>query len=160
VPEKLVYLLEHACTPAELGFAALKGADAAAAGVLATAATQARCDLHLALLTVEEHGAAEHADSYGSRRGRWGQEDAFEAGEVYDRSVTLSEWRRPDGGETALGAVPVDEEGELSPPDACDDLTSDEEQFHEAPATRAPRSSAPTSEQPWCFGRASGCSRS
>jgi len=132
VPEKLVYLLEHAYTPAELGFAALKGADAAAAGVLATAATQARFDLHLALLTVEEHGAAEHADSYGSRRGRWGQEDAFEAGEVYDRSVTLSEWRRPDGGDTALGAVPVDEEGELSPPDACDDLTPDEEHFHEA----------------------------
>jgi len=132
VPEKLVYLLEHAYTPAELGFAALKGADAAAAGVLATAATQARFDLHLALLTVEEHGAAEHADSYGSRRGRWGQEDAFEAGEVYDRSVTLSEWRRPDGGDTALGAVSVDEEGELSPPDACDDLTPDEEHFHEA----------------------------
>jgi len=132
VPEKLVYLLEHAYTPAELGFAALKGADAAAAGVVATAATQARCDLHLALLTVEERGAAEHADSYASRRGRWGQEDAFEAGEVYDRSVTLSEWRRPDGGETALGAVPVDEEGELSPPDACDDLTPDEEHFHEA----------------------------
>ena len=31
-PEKLVYLLEHAYTPAELGFAALKGADAAVAG--------------------------------------------------------------------------------------------------------------------------------
>jgi len=133
VPEKLVYLLHHAYTPAELGFAALKGADAAAAGVLAAAATQARCDLHLALLTVEEHGAAEHADSYGSPRGRWGQEeDAFEAGEVYDRSVTLSEWRKPDGGETMLGPIPVDEEQELSPPDACDDLTPDEEHFHEA----------------------------
>ncbi len=133
MPEKLVYLLDHAYTPAELGFAALKGADAAAAGVLSAAAQQARCDLHLALLTVEESGAAEYADSYGSRRGRWGQdEDAFEAGEVFDRSVTLSEWRRPDGGETVLGAVPVDEEQELSPPDACDDLTPDEEHFHEA----------------------------
>jgi hypothetical protein len=132
VPEKLVYPLDHAYTPAELGFAALKGADAAAAGVLAAAAREAHCDLHLALLTVEEHGAAEHADSYGSRRGRWGQEDAFEAGEVYDRSVTLSEWRRPGGGETMPGPIPVDEEGELSPPDACDDLAPDEEHFHEA----------------------------
>lgn len=133
VPEKLVYLLDHAYTPAELGSAALKGADAAAAGVLAAAAQQAHCDLHLALLTVEESGAAEHADSYGSRRSRWDQgEDAFEAGEVFDRSVTLSEWRRSDGEDTVLGAVPVDEEEELSPPDACDDLTPDEEHFREA----------------------------
>ena len=160
VPEKLVYPLDHAYTPAELGFAALKGADAAAAGVLAVAAQDAHCDLHLALLTVEEHGVAEYADGYGSRRDRWGQdEDAFEAGEVYDRSVTLSEWRRPDGGGTVLGAIPVDEEGELSPPDACDDLTPDEEHFHEAPATRVPRSSAPTSGRRWCFGQASGCLR-
>ena len=35
--------------------------------------------------------AAEYADSYGSRRGGWDQEDAFEAGEVFDRAVTLSE---------------------------------------------------------------------
>ena len=72
-PEKLVYPLEHAYTPAELGFAALKGADAAVAGVLTAAAQQARCDLHLALLTVEESGAAEYSESYGSRRGRWGR---------------------------------------------------------------------------------------
>jgi len=133
LPEKLVYLLDHAYTPAELGFPALKGADAAAAGVLTAAARQAHCDLHLALLTVEESGAAEYTDSYGSRRGRWDQEeDAFEAGEVFDRSVTLSEWRRPNGEPAMLGAVPVDEEGELSPPDACDDLTPDGEHFHEA----------------------------
>lgn len=93
LPEKLVYPLSHAYTPAELGFAALKGADAAAAGVLAAAAQDAQYDLHLALLTVEEHGAAEYADSYGSQRSRWGEGDAFEAGEVFDQSVTLPEWR-------------------------------------------------------------------
>src|SRR3954454_23977944 len=84
-PEKLVYPLEHAYTPAELGFTTLKGADAAVAGVLTTAAQQARCDLHLALLTVGESGSAEYSASYGSRRGRWGRRDAedeFEAGEV------------------------------------------------------------------------------
>ena len=131
-PEKLVYPLDHAYTPAELGFAALKGADAAAAGVLAAAARQARCDLHLALLTVEESGAAEYADSYGSRRGGWDEEDEFEAGEVFDRTVTLSGWRTPDGQDAVLGVVPVEEEVELSPPDACDDLSPDEEHFHEA----------------------------
>ncbi|MDO9713651.1 2OG-Fe(II) oxygenase [Paracraurococcus lichenis] len=131
-PEKLVYPLEHAYTPAELGFAALKGADAAVAAVLAAATREARCDLHLALLTVEESGAAEYAESYGSRRGRWDtEEDEFEAGEVFDRSMTLSDWRRPDGGAPALGEIPVEAE-EFVPPDACDDLEPDEEHFREA----------------------------
>lgn len=134
-PEKLVYPLEHAYTTAELGFTALKGADAAVASVLTTAAQQARCDLHLALLTVEESGAADYSESYGSRRGQWGRwdavEDEFEAGEVYDRYMTLSNWRRRDGSASPLGDIPVEAE-EFSPPDACDDLAPDEEHFHEA----------------------------
>src|SRR5215213_1720994 len=134
-PEKLVYPLEHAYTSAELGFAALKGADAAVAGVLAAAARKARCDLHLALLTIEESGAAEYSGSYGSRRGGWGrwdtEEDEFEAGEVLDRYMTLSNWQRSDGGASTLGNIPAEEE-EFSPPDACSDLAPDEEHFHEA----------------------------
>jgi hypothetical protein len=130
-PKKLVYPLEHAYTPAELGFAALKGADAAVAGVLTGAARQAQCDLHLALLTIEESGAAEYADTYGGR-GRWDwEEDAFEAGEVFDRAVTLSDWRRPDGSAPAIGDIPVDE-AEISPPGACEELEPDEEHFREA----------------------------
>ena len=131
-PEKLVYPLEHAYTPAELGFTALKGADAAVAGVLTMAAQQARCDLHLALLTVAESGAAEYSESYGSRRGRWGaEEDEFEAGEVLNRYMTLSNWHRSAGNASPLGDIPVEEE-EVSPPDACEDLVPDEEHFHEA----------------------------
>src|SRR5215204_2425395 len=134
-PEKLVYPLEHTYTPAELGFGAMKGADAAVAGVLTAAARQAQCDLHLALLTVEESGAAEYSDSYGSRRGRWtrwgAEEDEFEAGEVFDRSMILSNWQRPDGSASALGDIPVEAEA-FSPPDACDDLAPDEEHFHGA----------------------------
>ena len=133
-PEKLVYPLEHAYTQAELGFAALKGADAAVAGVLAAAAPQADCELHLALLEVEESGMAEYSGDY--RRGRgWrdsDDDDEFEAGEVTDRSVSLSEWRRPDGETSALGNLPVEEEAELSPPDAFADLEPDEEHFQEA----------------------------
>src|SRR5215213_8275078 len=134
-PEKLIYPLEHAYTSAELGFAALKGADAAVAAVLTTAARKARCDLHLALLTIEESVAAEYSGSYGSRRGGWGrwdaEEDGFEAGEVYNRYMTLSNWQRPDGSGSALGNIPAEEE-EFSPPDACNDLAPDEEHFHEA----------------------------
>jgi len=132
-PIKLVLPLEHAYTPAELGFSALKGADAAVAGVLAAAAPQARCDLHLALLTVEENGPAEYAGSYGwGRGGREDDEDSFEVVEVSNRDVVLSDWRSPDGAAPAIGPIPVDEDEELSPPGACDDLAPDEQSFREA----------------------------
>ncbi len=133
-PEKIVYVLEHAYTPAELGFTALKGADAAAAGVLVAAAQQSNCDLHLALLAVQESGIAEYTESYGSRR-RWSEEeeeeDGYEAVEVCERQVDLSEWRRPDGGVLAMGEIPVEDE-ELSPPHALEETEPDEEHFHEA----------------------------
>jgi predicted 2-oxoglutarate/Fe(II)-dependent dioxygenase YbiX len=132
-PEKLVYLLEHAYTPAELGFEKLKGADAAAAGVLAAAARPSDCDLHLALMTVTEGGIAEYTDTYGSG-GWWSEEeedeDEMKAVEVTDRQVTLSEWR-PDDSRLALSEIPVEKE-ELSPPGALDELEPDEERFHEA----------------------------
>jgi hypothetical protein len=134
-PEKLIYPLEHAYTPAELGFPALKGVDAAIAGVLVSAAPQADCDLHLALLTIEESGDAEYADDYGSRR-RW-SEPQLEAGEVVDRHVEVSEWRRPDGGRAPLESLPV-EDNELSPPDALEDMEPDEEEFQEATGNAGP----------------------
>ena len=131
-PEKLVYPLEHAYTQAEVGFATLKGADAAVAGVLVSAAPQADCDLHLALVTIEESGTAEYSGNYGRGRGWSGpDEDDFEAGEVDDRSVKLSEWRAPDGTPSALGALPVKDE-ELSPPDAFEDLEFEDVDFQEA----------------------------
>ena len=71
-PEKLIYLLEHAYTPAELGFDALKNADEAVADVLVAAAGQADCDIHLALVSVEENGIAEYAGS-----GRYWDERRF-----------------------------------------------------------------------------------
>ncbi len=136
-PEKLVYLLAHAYTPAELSFDALKGEDAAAAGVLVEAAALAGCDLHLALLTVEESGSAEHT-GYSSAR-RWGRgghggdddDDEFEIGEVFDRSLTLSNWMLPDGSPAGLGDLPFSDE-ELCPNDALEDLEPDEQYFQEA----------------------------
>ena len=134
-PVKLVLPLEHAYTPAELGFAALKGADAAVAGVMATAAPQAQCELHLALLTIEENGPAEYTGSYGWRRGGREDEDddeSVEVVEVSNRDVSLSDWRALDGSAPAIGPIPVEEEDELSPPGACDDLAPDEQSFREA----------------------------
>jgi predicted 2-oxoglutarate/Fe(II)-dependent dioxygenase YbiX len=130
VPEKLIYPLEHAYTPAELSFGALKGVDAAVGGVLAAAAPPAGCELHLALLSIEESGSAEYTGGGGRYRGRW-SEPELEAGEVFDRNATLSDWRRPDNMPSTLGSLPFDD-GEVSPPDAFDDMEPDEEEFQEA----------------------------
>src|SRR5262245_54842745 len=74
-PEKLLYPLEHAYTTAEFSFDALKGADAAVAAVLVAAAPPADCDLHLALVSIEERGSAEHTGDDGSRHRRWADEE-------------------------------------------------------------------------------------
>jgi predicted 2-oxoglutarate/Fe(II)-dependent dioxygenase YbiX len=134
-PLKLVHLLEHAYTQAELGFHTLKGADAAAAGVLAAAAQASGCDLHLALLTREESGSAEYNGSY--RRGHRysddddNDDDEFEVGEICNWSVRLSEWRTMDGSPSTLGEIPV-EEDEITLPDAFETLEPDEIHFEEA----------------------------
>jgi predicted 2-oxoglutarate/Fe(II)-dependent dioxygenase YbiX len=137
-PEKLIIPLEHAYTPAELAFDKLKGADAAVGRLLAMAAPQAGCDLHLALLTIWESGTAQY-----NGRNNWhyrrGQRDAgleenaseFEVVEVYDSGKSLSDWRRPDGSATTLGKLPLMED-EVSPPDALEGMEPDEEHFHEA----------------------------
>jgi hypothetical protein len=133
-PEKLIYPLEYAYTPAELSFAALKGADAAVSAVLAAAAQQAGCDFHLALVSIEERGIAEHTDYYESRR-RWRSDeeddDAFEIVEVSERAAILSSWRRPDGSQTELGDLPF-EDDELCPPAALAEMQPDEQYFQEA----------------------------
>jgi predicted 2-oxoglutarate/Fe(II)-dependent dioxygenase YbiX len=133
-PDKLILPLEHAYTPAALSFSALKGADAGVASVLVKAAAEADCDLHLALVSIEESGSAEHTGYYGRRR--WNRDDdedseEFEVAEVIDRALILSEWRRPDDGEAGFDDFPFAED-ELCPPDAFEDLTPDEQHFHEA----------------------------
>ncbi|UIF88934.1 2OG-Fe(II) oxygenase [Cupriavidus sp. UYPR2.512] len=140
-PNKLIYPLEHAYTPAELAFDALKNADAAAAGVLIRAANEAECDLHLALVSIEETGTAEYAGYASRRRSRWyrdryeddedGYDDDFEIGELIERTLTISDWRQPDGSKPAITALPF-EEDELCPPGSFDELEPDEQHFHEA----------------------------
>ena len=104
------------------------------AAVLIAAAHRSDSDLHLALLTVEESGIAEYT-GYRPRRSRW-SEPELEAGEVDDRSVSLSELRRLDGSPSLLVELPVENE-ELSPPDALGDMDPDEEHFHEATGNEA-----------------------
>jgi predicted 2-oxoglutarate/Fe(II)-dependent dioxygenase YbiX len=133
VPEKVIYPLEHAYSLAELDFAGLKGADAAVAALLKSAAPQAGCDLHLALVSIEETGSAEYDGSYPVRYGGYDDDDCdgLEAGEVDERFEYLTEWRRADREPVDLGTIPI-EEGEVSPPDALEGMDPDEEHFHEA----------------------------
>jgi hypothetical protein len=84
-PDKLIYPLEHAYTPAEIAFGTLKNADAAVATVLVAAARRANCELHLARLSIEESGSAEYCYSgSSSRRGRYAEleDEDFEVGEI------------------------------------------------------------------------------
>ncbi len=135
-PQKLIYPLEHAYTSAELSFQALKGADDGIARVVAAAAPRAGCDVHLALVSIEEDGSAEHTSYSGSRRG-WsrhdddGDDDGFEVIEIDNRKVSASAWRRPDGEPSPLTEIPV-EDDEVSPPTAFEGLDPDEQHFHEA----------------------------
>ncbi len=138
-PVKLVFPLEHAYTPAELRFGALKGTDSAIAQVVLAAAPRAGVDIQLALLKIWESGPAEYVGgrSWKSRRAsRYSDDDdddsdEYEIVEVTDDTRTLSEWRRPDGTSGALGEIPFDE-NEVSPPDALKDMEPDEEHFQEA----------------------------
>jgi 2-oxoglutarate-Fe(II)-dependent oxygenase superfamily protein len=134
IPEKVVYPLEHAYSLAELDFANLKGVDAAVAALLNSAAPQAGCDLHLALVSIEESGLAQYNGSYRSRYRDDEDDDdndEFEVVEVSERSELLTEWRRADREPVAFGGIPI-EEGEVSPPDALEDMKPDETHFHEA----------------------------
>ena len=130
-PDKLIYLLEHEYSIAELKFDALKNMDAASADVLISAAEQADCDLYLALVSIEESGSAEHIG--GGYYNRWGNddEDDFEIGEVFDHSETISEWRSPDGSQPALPNLPFEAE-EFCPPEAFDRMEPDDIEFQEA----------------------------
>lgn len=140
-PEKLIYPLEHAYTPAELAFSTLKNADAAAAGVLVRAAEEADCDLHLALVSIDESGSAEYSGYTSRRRSRWyragydddedAHDDDFEIGEIIERTLSVSDWRRPDDSEAAIHTLPFDE-SELCPPGSFNGLEPDEQHFHEA----------------------------
>lgn len=80
----------------------------------------------MALVSVEESGNADYAGS-----GRYWEEDDFEVGEVYDRTETVSEWRRPDGTPSNLPVLPFNED-EFCPPDAFSEIEPDEVQFSEA----------------------------
>lgn len=142
-PTKLVWLLEHQYSPAELDFACLKGTDAAVADVLVAAAEQADCAAHLALVHIEESGAAEpsYYPSYSRRYSRYNRyndydnddcdDDEFEIIEAYDLLTFLEDWRDTTGQPKAFGQIPIGND-ELLPADALEHEPPDEQRMTEA----------------------------
>jgi predicted 2-oxoglutarate/Fe(II)-dependent dioxygenase YbiX len=133
LPEKLVYLLEHAYTPAALSLLSLKNGDAAVGKFLAATAEQAECDLYLALVALEESGGAEYTGYYGRRHGRY-EGPELEIGEIIESSTRVGEWRTVDGRSPELPELPELPvyDNELCPPGAFGGMEPDEFEFHEA----------------------------
>lgn len=146
-PAKLVWLLEHQYSPDGLSFAGLKSTDAARVKVLAQAAERVDCAVHLAIVHIEEYGAAQPTYDggygYGYRRSRWhryadaekvedhASSDDFEVIDVCDGRQFVNQWRDLDDRPVDFGDIPL-EKGELLPAGALDDEKPDAQRVTEA----------------------------
>ena len=138
-PAKLAWLLEHQYSPAGLSFSGLKNRDAAVAKVLWQAAMQAGCDVHLAMVHIEQSGSAQmgYASDYRARRDwrrREAQDvdsDAYAVIEVIDSSEYVDEWVDLKDQRVSLGRIPL-ENGEILPRGSLDDEEPDEQRVMEA----------------------------
>ena len=130
--EKRVWLLDHEYSEAGLSFDTLKNADAALAQSLGRAAELADCELHAAIVHIEEHGDAlfdgEHVHRW--RRSRSGADD-MEIGYLYDSRHWLDGWVGRDGSQPPFGEIEL-LPGELLPRGALDDAEPDKQWLHEA----------------------------
>ena len=130
-PDKLVWLLEHDYSEAGLSFDVLKNADAAKAEVLKSAAELADCELHAAIVHIEEEGAAEYiGDGYFDEFGG-PDDDDVEMIEVSYGRYWLDGWASGDGDSPDFGELSVNP-GELLPAGALDDVAPDEQWVNEA----------------------------
>ncbi len=132
VTDKLVWQLEHEYSEGGLSFDTLKNADAAVAQVLGDAADRADCELHAAVLRIEEFGFPMHE---GFAHGwdwdfdlEWEDfEDVgpeAEMGDVDERLEALDGWAARDGSRPPFGEIPL-KALELLPQGALDDAEPD-----------------------------------
>jgi hypothetical protein len=128
-------VLEHSYTEANLSLRRLKGNDQARAQALLAAAAQAGFTAHLALLTFHQSGELVEHDYRRGRRGRryWDGDDDDSGdvdgtmGEIYDESLTLSDWRDPRDRKRALGSYHISSDDLVAPADFSD-LEPDEKE--------------------------------
>ena len=116
-PDRLVYLLDHEYTERALGWARLKGTDAAHAVAIRAAAQRAECEVVLALADVHETWSAFEADydpRWGrySNRSRWVDDDDSEDDETRFEGPDDGEYDLDELIESEIGLVHwIDESG-------------------------------------------------
>ncbi|MDE2762926.1 MAG: 2OG-Fe(II) oxygenase [Gemmatimonadota bacterium] len=131
VTDKIVWLLDHEYSEGGLSFATLKNTDAAVAKVLGDAADRAECELHAAVLRIEEWGSPVYEPpSRWGWDGEWdyyGEEDGSdtEMDEVHDRWEALGGWAGRDGSHPPFGRIRLNPL-ELLPPGGLDDAEPDD----------------------------------
>ena len=106
--DKLAWVLDHEYSEDGLSFDTLKNRDAAVAQVLAKAADGADCELHAAVLRIEERG-------YPSENppDDWEGDDIQEApqaviGELHRRARMADGWAALDGGRPSFGTIELE----------------------------------------------------
>ena len=132
VTDKLVWVLEHEYSEGGLSFDTLKNADAAVAQVLGDAAERADCELHAAVLRIEEFGSPLHeVFAHGWEWGldlEWEDDDDIgpeaDMDEVDERWEALDGWVAPDASRPPFGEIPLNAL-ELLPRGALDEAEPD-----------------------------------
>lgn len=141
---KLAISLDHQYTKDGLNIDTLKGVDRSRADVLFSAADQANCVAHLALMTHWQHGASENDDEYsygGNRYRRWSYDEDddedddgtspgstnYEMGEVYDESLSIDHWSDRSGNAVSLGTIDLSRDEIVSSQGLQDWEVSEEE---------------------------------
>lgn len=138
---KLIWLLEHQYSTAEISFNFLKNADAAVAKVLIKAAEQAKCAIYLGIVHIEESGAAEpnygyyheyddDEDEYDDDE-RDEDDDDYEILDICDSEKYVDSCQDLQNQQMNFGKIPF-EECELLPSDALIDVKPDEQRLLEA----------------------------
>lgn len=139
-PAKLIWLLEHQYSQAELSFKTLKNADAAIATVLKKAADLAECAIHLGIVHIEESGSAEADFGYYSSRSRRGyyqdsekevESDEYEVLDICDSNQYIDDWIDRQNNLKTFGQISI-EPGELLPSNALDGEEPDTQRLLEA----------------------------
>ena len=143
VTDKLVWLLDHEYSEGGLSFGTLKNADAAVAQVLGDAADRAECELHAAVLRIEEVGSP----LYGPPVRRWGWDwewdDYEEVGsdaemdDVDERREALDGWAARDGSHPPFGRMPLNAL-ELLPQGSLDDAEPDDRKLQGSTGNTGP----------------------
>lgn len=132
-------LLEHSYTEANLSLRNLKGNDQARAHALLAAAGEAGLTAHLALVTFHQMGELEGYDYDYGRRGRYHDHDddpeSGTMGEIYDESLTITDWRNARNRKVDLGTYHVAKEALITTEEFGD--SEPDEQEAEGPTGNA-----------------------